>query len=1598
MPVSYFSPSTAALPAASLTPLFLRPAVLEIQRAIHLGLDFFLQSLLINERTIAAELGRQAQQQFHQANGALELIGIDGAPVLIRLMQSLLSQHIEALPTPASEACISALRTGSQTVVAYLDAWVSDPTVLPVALLACYRSLHALQSDAPADPAALLSLHVVNAMTPLWLGSAEESAEESTLDGLAYSRAQFDLALLTLLRSSDAAGRQMPAEEMAAMIGRVAQHQTDPVQRLHWQVLQAFAELVAVDTVLEAGAVKKIFADIARLMRHLDDPQPTSLPPALVREALYALSRARTSTALSNWIADVFRLGLQLSEDGQAESSGFVAQPGGVIISALRAQLSELMAALEESAESTSVTSATYGSPAQGSPAQGSPTPVVTLLGAIAANLGSLPLLSAALQRLRVMLSDSMITAQDAEQLAAWVMLMQQGTDTTVPAHVWLADKAPRLASALDAVRHPGHAYFSLAHEAAALQKQSIMAALSSAATHLLSRVESKIDEGWQSGTLAAEGPAIDAALAQLAAALAIAGATEAEKLLCEVRTLLAQYSVLPATDIGTDSGSRLANQFALLTAHCVLIDWVPVIIEFSPTSWGDADVLNSAEAADEIVGQAANIVDAVPASDAMSAWDSVQFTQISLASQHVPEDHPMVDDADSLRASPTLHAIYLDEVTQLVGQLDVLVQRWSEAPEAGLPVAAANAAHSLAGSSATVGIHAVQELAAALELSLQAAGLAEDSLVSVISCAPFHDAVAGLAQMLAALHEHKPPLAQPDLIRALNHLSRQLRELRPTALTADRAVTVADTVIDAVTDQVTDETADEITDQVADDIADEIADNSAPTQASIEAHAPAGTINAQVMPQPCVTPREAIAPAVKTNSDEAELLGIFIEEASEMMPQLEQQIQLWQARPDHPAPAAALLRLLHTLKGSARMAGATALGQQLHDMEHAVGLLARSDALAPAALDALLVGFDQAMRLFTALSPADEVVPAVEAAAALPDSVRPANAAAAPLHLRVRADLLDRVTSSAAELVVGGARIQGELQQQRQAITDLNDNLGRLRTQLRELEIQAETQIASQLHLTANAEFDPLEFDRFTRLQELTRMMAESVGDVVSVQRALGRHIDGAALAISAQSRHARSLQADLRRLRVVQFSSITGGLYHLVRQVAGELGRQVRLEITGGAGELDRGMLEKMRAPLEHMLRNAIGHGIELPAQREAAGKPVQGSLRISLVQQANDIVVQVSDDGRGLDLARLRTSAVAAGLLSADAALSEAELAALIFEPGLSTATEITALSGRGIGMDVVRATVLAQGGSLQVRSERGLGTTLTMILPLTLATAQVVLATVGQRQLALPSAMVQEVVQLSADRAQLARQAGGMDWRGEQLPLHHLATLLGERLVRLSDQPATIVILRGVDRLLAVELDAIVGNREVVVKNIGPQLIRVPGIAGATILADGSIVLIVNPLSLVQSDNAKRIANNSDTASSAAARHAPETPEAPVIMVVDDSLTVRRVSERFLQRHHYSVVLARDGLDALEKLQTLVPAAMLLDIEMPRMDGFDLLRNLRQDERLRHVPVIMITSRTAPRHRDHALQLGASSCLGKPYRETELLALLTQFIVR
>jgi len=596
-----------------------------------------------------------------------------------------------------------------------------------------------------------------------------------------------------------------------------------------------------------------------------------------------------------------------------------------------------------------------------------------------------------------------------------------------------------------------------------------------------------------------------------------------------------------------------------------------------------------------------------------------------------------------------------------------------------------------------------------------------------------------------------------------------------------------------------------------------------------------------------------------------------------------------------------------------------------------------------------------------------------------------------ASLQLRVRADFLDRITNAGAELLVGSSRMASELELHRQSVNDLSENLERLRSQLRELEIHAESRIDAGFTQTAKEQFDPLEFDRYTRLHELTRMMAESIADIGSLQRTLSRQLDNAALAVTAQGRHARLLQSDLRRVRTLPFASLSGRLQHLLRQVARDKACEVTLDIDGGNVEVDRGVLDRLAGPLEHLVRNAVAHGIETAVERQSQGKPAVGQIRMVLSQQGNSLLLQISDDGRGLDYQRIRQRAIALGWLKPEADTHNDALSHLIFEPGFSTASEVTELSGRGIGMDAVRAAVLALGGQLRVSSQSGVGTCFMLSLPLTLATMQVVLVTAGARDVAIPATLVQQMLQLSSSELVQARMTDTLEWQGRQLPLCRLASLLGERSAD-SQIPhrTSVAVVRQLDHYLAIELDAVAGHREVVVKNLGAQLAQVPGLAGATVLGDGSITLIINPLPLPAFAATQAALPQNLASSDAAARQLPR------ILVVDDSLTVRRASQRLLERHGYTVALARDGLDALEQLRLHLPAAVLLDIEMPRMDGFELLAALRDDARWRDLPVAMITSRTAERHREHAMKLGATAYLGKPFVEEELIALLTQWL--
>jgi chemosensory pili system protein ChpA (sensor histidine kinase/response regulator) len=605
---------------------------------------------------------------------------------------------------------------------------------------------------------------------------------------------------------------------------------------------------------------------------------------------------------------------------------------------------------------------------------------------------------------------------------------------------------------------------------------------------------------------------------------------------------------------------------------------------------------------------------------------------------------------------------------------------------------------------------------------------------------------------------------------------------------------------------------------------------------------------------------------------------------------------------------------------------------------------------------------------------------------------------------VRVRAPLLERLVNHAGEVSIRRARIESEVTQARSSLGDLVDNLERMRGQLRELEVQAETQIASRIEAAkaTSQEFDPLEMDRFTRFQELTRMMAESLNDVATVQRALQRTIQATEDELAAQARLTRDLQDDLLRTRMVEFDGLADRLYRVVRLAAKETGKQVRMDIVGGTIEIDRGVLDRMTGAFEHLLRNCVTHGIEMPEVRTAAGKDASGTITLTLTHEGNEVAVEVRDDGGGLDLAAIRARAEALGLREPGQPASDDELAQLIFTPGFSTAAAVTELAGRGIGMDVVRSEVAALGGRVETHTTRGAGTTFKLVLPLTTAVTQVVVVRCGGISVAVPSTLV-EIVRRATPAEVEAAYAGGVFVLAERsLPFYGLGALLqqGGPGVEAGLRSVPVVVVRSAQQSIALHVDEVIGNQEVVVKNLGPQLSRMPGLVGITLLASGAVMLIYNPVALatLYGEQAQAAARTARLAAPVAAVPlADEEPvaRAPLVLVVDDSLTVRRVTQRLLQREGYRVVLAKDGLDALERLAEERPAVVLSDIEMPRMDGFDLVRNMRSDVALAGLPVIMITSRIAQKHRDYAAQLGVDHYLGKPYSEEELISLLARY---
>jgi chemosensory pili system protein ChpA (sensor histidine kinase/response regulator) len=972
----------------------------------------------------------------------------------------------------------------------------------------------------------------------------------------------------------------------------------------------------------------------------------------------------------------------------------------------------------------------------------------------------------------------------------------------------------------------------------------------------------------------------------------------------------------------------------------------------------------------------------------------------------------PLPDDSTKrigeLELALPLYNIYLAETDELLRVLTRDFGEWRHEPLRAASSDALKAVHTLAGASATVGFGALREVAFALESLLEL--LAERALRLDDGERDLLDAtLERVRAMLQAFALGELALPQPALVAQLEALRQKLalQEPEPAAdaglehrLDALFAATY-DSLVQAPPGQ--DQTP---ADTQANAAPADAASASFDTQfddpfdmPSMDQVAPVEMGDLAIeepLPVPDPEPaadslRALVAEPVFNDELDPDLLPVFLEEGSDLLPEIGNGLRQWQQDPADTAPAQRLLRTLHTVKGSARMAGAMRLGQHAHELETQIENMVHAGTSSHAAFDELMANYDQAVLLFEQLQqpPAaaiDAVAPTVQAQAA---PAQPAAAVRTPL-VRVRADILDRLVNQAGEVSITRSRLETQVGTLKTALAEFSDNVARLRRQLREVEMQAESQIASRMSIAGEREFDPLEFDRFTRLQELTRMMAESVSDVASFHDSLSRTVDGAGSDLAAQSRLTRDLQRDLMRVRMVPFASLAERLFRVARQTAKETDKRVNLDIRGGAVEIDRSVLEQMAAPFEHLLRNAIVHGIESRAQRLALGKLETGELLVQVSQHGNEVAIAFSDDGAGLDLARIRAKAVALGLLGDGAEASDLEAAEMIFEPGFSTAGALTELAGRGVGMDVVRSEALALGGRVEIATEAGAGACFTIRLPLTTAVAQVVLVAAGGKTWALPATMVEQVLQVKAAALAEAHAAGTLEAKGEALALHYLPALLrqGEPAPAQQRSSPVIVARSGLGRV-AIQVDEVQGNREVVVKNIGPQLARMPGIAGATVMGSGDIVLILDLVALARHQPP----------------HAPDAGgalEAPlprrVIMVVDDSLTVRRVTQRLLEREGYQVLLAKDGVDALEQLEQSRPDVMLVDIEMPRMDGFDLARHVRGDEATRAIPIVMITSRSADKHRNYALELGVDAYFGKPFQEPVLLAAIAGLLAR
>ncbi len=809
----------------------------------------------------------------------------------------------------------------------------------------------------------------------------------------------------------------------------------------------------------------------------------------------------------------------------------------------------------------------------------------------------------------------------------------------------------------------------------------------------------------------------------------------------------------------------------------------------------------------------------------------------------------------------------------------------------------------------------------------------------------------------------------------------------------------------------------------------------------------------------------EALVTAVENDDDfDVEIIEIFFEEANELLEEMEQAIHSWESDWQSSEPADELKRILHTLKGGARLAGLVDIGDLSHDFEtmiianegnintsmigsihgyqdkllHAVekiaALLAGETPVAESVKITPVKVADETLDVAKAKRGVVEAIQQPETAPASADiipfiakpkasnvntsvvpsfippqggqNIAQAGAAAPQLAakrsgpqevVKVSAELLEELVNLAGETSISRGRMEEQVNQLGGAVDEMESTIHRLQEQLRRLDIETEAQISfREEQLSDQEEFDPLEMDRYSALQQLSRSLIESASDLMDLKTTLAEKTRDSETLLLQQSRINTELQEGLMRSRMVPFSRLVPRLRRIVRQVATELGKQVSFELDNVEGELDRSVLERMVAPLEHMLRNAVDHGIEAPNERVNVNKAETGRVILSLAREGGEVVLRLVDDGRGINLDRVRAKAIERGLMTEHSALSDQEVMQFILHAGFSTTESVSQISGRGIGMDVVHSEIKQLGGLMLINSKQGQGTEFTVRLPFTVSVNRALMVQIGDDRYAIPLNTIEGIVRVSPFELEHYYQdeQARFEYAGENYQVRYLGRMLDATArPKLEDQvlPLPVVLVRSAEHTVAIQVDRLMGSREIVVKTLGPQFGGVMGLSGATVMGDGSVVVILDPHAMIRKE-ALLAAPKTNILE-------PLTPTegnkvggdlALTVMVVDDSVTVRKVTGRFLEREGYEVISAKNGHEALLLLQDHIPDVMLLDIEMPRMDGFELAKNMRSSSRLKDLPIIMITSRTGDKHRERAMRLKVNKYMGKPFQEDILLA--------